>query len=126
MKTLVYPPPSGIGHTAYVGVAFKPITAEAAFGIALTLAKRGLWVLPEIEHQVLNLHPMRPTSAAGERDIIAAFEAKTDMRVAWRGKPEPVRPSCLLCGRTGLMLEHDLCGRCGKPFQPAPVWGVAS
>jgi hypothetical protein len=125
MRTVVFPPPSGIGRTRTVDVAFRPITDEAAFAIALTLAQRDLWVLPEIEHRILNLHPMRPTTAAGERDIIAAFEDVTDMRVAWRGRPEPVKPSCLLCGRTGLVLEHDLCGRCGRPFQPAPVWGVA-
>ena len=124
MRTVIFPPASGIGHTAYVGVIARQLTQAEAFAIALDLAQQELWVLPEIEHGVLNLRPMRPVDAPGERDILAAFEAVTDMRVAWRGKPTPVVPSCLLCGVVGVVLEHDLCGRCGKPFQPLVGLGV--
>lgn len=121
MRTVVFPPASGIGRTKSVGVVARPLTEQAAFTIALGLAQRDLWVMPEIVHGVLHLHPMRPASSAAERDIIAAFEAVTDMRVAWRGRPVPVRPSCLLCGAAGVLLEHDLCGRCSRPFRAAAV-----
>lgn len=125
MKTLVYPPVSGIGHTAYVGVIAHPLTGAEAFAIAARLVDAGLPVLPIVDSaHVLHLWPLEAVDTAGEVAILRAFEAVTDA-VAWHGPPRPVAPSCLLCGVVGVVLEHDLCGRCSRPFQPVPTWGVA-
>jgi hypothetical protein len=126
VKTLVFPPASGIGHTAYVGVIAHQLTGREAFLIAAGLVDDGLPVLPIVTaDHVLHLYPLEEVDTAGEVTILRAFEAATDSPVAWHGPRARVKPSCLLCGTTGVVLEHDLCGRCGKPFQPAPVWGVA-
>jgi len=83
MKTVVFPPTSGIGHTAYVGVIAHPLTGAEAYTIAARLAGDGLHVLPAMdEHRVLHLWPvLRPLSTRDEVIVLAAFLAATDCRI---------------------------------------------
>lgn len=84
MKTVVFPPPSGIGHTAYVGVIARPLTEREAFGIAGGLARAGLYVMPALDSRrhVLHLWPVdRPLTTGEEVTVLRAFLAKTDCRI---------------------------------------------
>jgi len=84
MKTVVFPPTSGIGHTAYVSVITRPLTEQEAYGIAVQLADDGLHVMPALDtrRHVLHLWPVDRTLTTGEEvTVLRAFVAKTDCRI---------------------------------------------
>lgn len=118
MRTVVKPPASGIGHTAYVGVVAHPLTAAEAYAIASRLAGDDLLVWPHIEHGVLTVRPLEEITTAAEVRILRAFRAETDMPLRWKGPMVQRVKVCVMCGATWVLMEHELCVPCARPFQP--------
>lgn len=118
MRTVVRPPSSGIGHTTYVGVITRPLCTADAATITDVLAEVGIPVRV-VAGPIVHLYALAPVSTRDEARVLAAVSSCTDARAAWCGPRRPVEPACLLCGRTGLELEHDLCAGCGLAFKPA-------
>jgi hypothetical protein len=86
VKTLVYPPPSGVGHTAYVGVIAHLMTDQDADAIVGQLEEQGIPVA--ISHGPgcwVNLRPTEPVTTLQEVRAIRIVEDVTDAPVRWAG-----------------------------------------
>lgn len=82
MKTLVYPPTSGIGHTAYVGVIARPLVAADADVLTSVLADVGIPVRVETG-PIVHLYALAPVSTRDEVRVLAAVGCTTDARICW-------------------------------------------
>jgi len=90
VKTLVYPPSSGIGHTAYVGIIAHLMTDQDADTIVDQLEAQGIPVA--MSHGPggwVNLRPTGPVTTRQEVRAIRIVEDVTDAPVRWAGTVAP-------------------------------------
>lgn len=84
MRTRVYPPSSGIGHTTYVGVIARPLHTADAEVLTTVLAEVGIPVRV-VAGPIVHLYALAAVSTRDEVRVLAAVGSATDARLSWHG-----------------------------------------